>query len=62
MIMPCEVKLHRSFSIWFWRIAFKTCLVFLYVSHYMFKPQLVLLQRDLIASLDEVLKAVPRTV
>ena len=62
MIKPCEVKLDRRFSVWFWRTAFRTCLVFRYASNCMFIPKLVLLQRDFIASFDDDFKAVCRTV
>ena len=62
MIKPGEVKLDRSFSVWFWRVAFRTCLVFRYVSYCMFRPNPILLQRNFIASLDEDFKAVRRKV
>ena len=62
MITTCEVKLDLSFLVWFCRIAFRTCLVFRYVSYCMFITKLVLLQRGFIASFDDGFKAVRRTV
>ena len=40
MIKPCEVELDRSLSVWFWRAAFRTCLVFRNASYCMFIPKL----------------------